>query len=248
MHNKLGTAGLVVAIVALVAALTGAAFAAGGLTKKQEKRVTAIAKKYAGKDGQNGAPGAPGAKGDTGAPGAAGKDGAQGPIGPVGPQGPIGPIGPQGPQGLEGPPGPFLDAVPAGKSLTGAFGIGPIALPDAPATAGTTKEFSFPIPLTLNGAGAGTLTVNWIKNDGTARIGSAANCPGSVTAPAANPGNLCVYNTLGEINIKSVSSGFVKNRYGWVTTVTFEKQTGTEGLAGAASGTWAATSAVPPTP
>ncbi len=87
VHNKLGTAGLVVAIVALVAALTGAAFAAGGLTKQQEKQVKKIAKKFAGKNGKNGAQGPAGpqgpkgdtgAKGDTGPAGAPGKDGEDG--------------------------------------------------------------------------------------------------------------------------------------------------------------------------
>ena len=78
MHDKLGTAGLFVAIAALVAALAGTALAAGGLTKQQEKQVTKIAKKYAGK---------PGAQG------------------PQGPQGPAGPAGAKGDPGAQGAPG-----------------------------------------------------------------------------------------------------------------------------------------------
>ena len=69
MHDKLGTAGLVVAIVALVFAMVGGAYAAGGLTKQQEKQVTKIAKKYAGK---------PGAQGPQGPQGPAGLVGAKG--------------------------------------------------------------------------------------------------------------------------------------------------------------------------
>jgi hypothetical protein len=72
IREPFGTAGLIVAVIALVLALTGAAFAAGKLTSTQKKEVEKIAKKFAGK---NGAPGAPGAQG---AAGANGKDGANG--------------------------------------------------------------------------------------------------------------------------------------------------------------------------
>jgi hypothetical protein len=70
-----GKAGLLVAILALVLATTGAAFAAAGLNSKQKKEVTKIAKKYAGK---NGAPGATGPAGTNGTNGTNGKDGAPG--------------------------------------------------------------------------------------------------------------------------------------------------------------------------
>jgi hypothetical protein len=81
IHNRLGTAGLVVAIVALVVAVAGTALAAGGLTKKQEKQVVKIAKKYAGKQGPQGPAGAPGGKGDPGAKGEKGDPGAPGKAG-----------------------------------------------------------------------------------------------------------------------------------------------------------------------
>ena len=52
LRSQFGTAGLVVAIVALIAALAGGAYAAsGGLTGKQKKEVTKIAKQNAGKPG-----------------------------------------------------------------------------------------------------------------------------------------------------------------------------------------------------
>ena len=76
IHQMLGTAGFVISIVALVAALGGGAYAAsGGLSGKQKKEVEKIAKKYAGKPG---AAGAAGAKGDTGTPGTPGTSGANG--------------------------------------------------------------------------------------------------------------------------------------------------------------------------
>jgi hypothetical protein len=86
IHKKLGTAGFIISIVALVAALGGGAYAAsGGLTGKQKKEVTKIAqteaKKYAGKPGVTGpqGPAGPaGAKGDTGGKGDNGAAGAAG--------------------------------------------------------------------------------------------------------------------------------------------------------------------------
>jgi hypothetical protein len=76
IREPFGTAGLIVACIALVAALGGTALAAkSALTGKQKKEVEKIAKKFAGKPG---APGAPGAQGNPGAAGAAGKDGTNG--------------------------------------------------------------------------------------------------------------------------------------------------------------------------
>ncbi len=74
--------GITIGVIALIFALTGAAFAAsGGLSGKQKKEVTAIAKKFAGKPGAPGANGAPGTAGAPGAKGAAGGAGSEGPAG-----------------------------------------------------------------------------------------------------------------------------------------------------------------------
>jgi hypothetical protein len=72
IREPFGTAGLVVACVALIAALGGTALAAAKLNSTQKKEVEKIAKKYAGK------PGAPGAQGPAGPAGGAGKDGSNG--------------------------------------------------------------------------------------------------------------------------------------------------------------------------
>lgn len=78
LREKLGPAGFTMAIIALVFALAGGAFAAsGGLTGRQKKEVKAIAKSFqgtgpqgpagpAGTNGTNGKDGAPGAKGENG--------------------------------------------------------------------------------------------------------------------------------------------------------------------------------------
>jgi len=88
LHQKLGTAGFVIAIVALIVALGGAAYAAlPGLNSKQKKEVKKIAKSLV-KPGAPGATGPAGAKGDTGAQGATGVNGEAGGTGPEGPPGP----------------------------------------------------------------------------------------------------------------------------------------------------------------
>src|SRR3954470_8164517 len=81
IHDKLGTAGLIIAVVALVAALAGTAFAAvPGLNSKQKKEVKKIAAKVAktGPQGPQGSQGAQGSKGDAGAAGSNGTNGANG--------------------------------------------------------------------------------------------------------------------------------------------------------------------------
>jgi hypothetical protein len=139
-HDRFGTAGVVIAVIALVAALGGTAVAAGGLTKAQEKQVTKIAKKYAGK------------------PGAAGKDGAAGPAGPAGPGGGKGDAGGKGATGAKGPTGGAGVAGTNGKTvLSGA------ANPtNAIGTQGdfyintTTDEIFGPKPSTAGAWGSGT--------------------------------------------------------------------------------------------
>jgi len=81
IHDRWGKAGVVLAVIALIAALTGTALAVkGGLTSKQKKEVAAIAKKYAkaGPEGIQGIPGLQGLKGDPGTNGTNGTNGANG--------------------------------------------------------------------------------------------------------------------------------------------------------------------------
>jgi Collagen triple helix repeat (20 copies) len=100
MHRKLreriGTAGLIVGILALIVALGGGAYAAssGG-----ESEATASAK------AKQGPPGPRGPRGKKGAPGAPGTQGPAGPQGPAGAQGPQGPAGATGKDGSPGSPG-----------------------------------------------------------------------------------------------------------------------------------------------
>lgn len=86
LRDQVGTAGLLVAVLALVFAMIGGAYAADNLG--DSGKATASAKKH--------------------------KKGKRGPRGKQGPAGPAGPLGPQGPAGIAGPAGANGDAGPQG--------------------------------------------------------------------------------------------------------------------------------------
>jgi hypothetical protein len=202
MHQKLGTAGFVVAIVALVVALTGAAFAAGGLTKQQEKQVKKIAKKYAGKPGppgKQGAPGAQGSKGDKGDPGAPGKDGANGTNGTN---------GTNGEDGMCTAGNPACE-LPSGSELVGAWstsgGLGKEEHPDISLTPISFNVRVSPAPKALWDYQPTTgVDVAILLKDGAAEVYAPNGvdpehsfgvfCPGTPDTPEAEPGYLCIYN------------------------------------------------------
>jgi hypothetical protein len=115
IREPFGKAGLTVAILALVFAMVGGAYAAsGGLTGKQKKEVEKIAKKYAGKTGPAGSQGPAGPAGAKGDTGTNGKDGTNGTNGKE---------GPEGKQGKDGTTG-FTETLPSGETETGSEGSG----------------------------------------------------------------------------------------------------------------------------
>jgi hypothetical protein len=135
LHQRLGTAGLIVAVVALVAALGGTAFAAAKLNSTQKKEVEKIAKRVS-------KPGPPGPAGPAGAAGPAGPAGPKGAEGPKGGEGVKGPTGPSGPTGLEGQAGKFeFSTLPEGASEYGSWLVG-----EASPSFGR-GVITFPIPL-----------------------------------------------------------------------------------------------------
>ena len=148
---------MIVAIVAVVLALTGGAFAAQKLIDGSQikngsiaaAKLTAQAKRQLegergpkGAKGEKGAPGATGAAGPQGSKGDKGDAGAQGPAGPKGDAGATGPQGPKGDTGDVGPAGPKGDAgAPGPQGPKGDTGdVGP-AGPEGPAgPAGSDAE------------------------------------------------------------------------------------------------------------
>jgi hypothetical protein len=213
IREPFGTAGLIVACVALIAALGGTALAAkGALTGKQKKEVEKIAKKFAGK------PGAPGAPGPVG---------PQGAVGPKGDKGDAGQNGTNGTNGTNGEAGMCSEAKPectlaSGGMLTGVFSA---ANPSPEKLEGKTLEpgvgyvlssISFPVRVspaptvvysyTLSGFHLGREVVAGdvrifgpnpepntqpeVEEDEQAYL---AACPGSASEPLAEPGFLCIY-------------------------------------------------------
>lgn len=208
LREPFGKAGLIVAVIALVAALVGGAYAANsatdsakrhhkkknnaGLNSKQKKQVRNIAKTEAKKVG--GSEGPAGPQGPAGPAGANGNDGQNGSNGSQGPKGDKGDTGPQGPQGDPGEDGTFE---PSGFTQTGVWSPPgdpeEEGYPQAPEGA-SFVPISFPIPL----ESAPELVVVKSEEDK-----SAEGCPNEVSvsgnlvgSPEADPGKLCVYVTL----------------------------------------------------
>lgn len=206
LREPFGKAGLTVAIVALVFAMVGGAFAAGALTGKQKKEVAKIAtkeaKKFAnsnpGAPGANGTNGTPGAKGDTGSAGTNGTNGAPGtsvtntslakgsvPCPEGGAEFKVG--AGAATKACNGTTG-FTDTLPSGKTETGA-----VALYDSKPGFEQAIAISFSIPLAAPAGGekAFVLTAKEIEEE--EGPGIEAGCTGTAKSPTAPPGILCVY-------------------------------------------------------
>ncbi|HEY3552991.1 MAG TPA: collagen-like protein [Solirubrobacterales bacterium] len=240
IHNKLGTAGLVVAIVALVAALAGTAFASlPGLNSKQKKEVKKIAKKLV-KVGPQGPQGAPGATGATGAPG---KEGAAGTAGQNGSDGEAGACSNSKPQCV----------LPPGATLTGTWsfsGRGSQVIETE--VGGTTNSYeigdrrefvniSYPLRVVPQPRDF-IVATNWIGENEP----STAQCPGSYSEPKAAPGELCIYAqeivNAGE-NTTHEPEGFTHTDR--TSGEVFNFKLNEEGLFARGYGTWAVTARCP---
>ncbi|MFL5834496.1 MAG: hypothetical protein ACJ76B_11040 [Solirubrobacterales bacterium] len=191
IHEKLGTAGFVIAIVALIAALGGTALAAmPGLNAKQKKEVKKIAKSFQGK-GPTGPAGPAGPQGSKGDAGAAGKEG---------PQGETGPEGDQGPQGNPGENGACSNAnptcdLPPGATVTGNWGfVAPARATGSSGDEVAVATLDYPLKAPFTGDPP---EVRWVGQDFWLEPGDdpwdTVNCPGTPEDPEAEPGFLCIY-------------------------------------------------------
>jgi Collagen triple helix repeat (20 copies) len=154
-----------VAVVALVFAMTGGAFAAKDYATGQ-----ATTSKQKTKRGPKGPKGPKGARG------------AQG---PQGLQGPKGDTGAQGPKGDTGDPWTAGGVLPSGKSLGGTWlaGIG-AELAAGKGAGGASISFGIPLPVAPEII---------IVKQGKEGEEHAAECPGNLGVPLAAPGKLCLY-------------------------------------------------------
>jgi hypothetical protein len=227
LHQRLGTAGFIISIVALVAALGGGAYAAsGGLTGKQKKEVEKIAKQYAGKPGKNGAPGATGATGPAGAAGTAGSKGDTGATGTAGATG----TGTAGPAGAPGANGKSVEVGVATSGETGECEAGGITveLEGEPLTkeaicngetgftetlpSGKTETGIWSVLSEEEGGGAQSVVPLSFSIPLAAPLNSAhvvflkagetsaGKCTGTAHSPTAEKGYLCVYTLFGALS------------------------------------------------
>jgi hypothetical protein len=97
-----------------------------------------------------------------------------------GPRGPQGARGEQGLPGAQGPPGPFPGSLPSRSTVRGAYSVAGTA---AAGNAFFSDAISFGFVL------ASAPTPHFIPLAGP----TSPDCPGTVAAPQANPGHLCIY-------------------------------------------------------
>jgi hypothetical protein len=99
-------------------------------------------------------------------------------------QGPTGPRGTQGPQGNAGPPGPATGTASSGLTQRGVFNL------EALEGAGDFFGASISFPLELASAPKPVVVPAGGPNP------DPAHCPGTVDAPSAAPGYLCLYDAF----------------------------------------------------
>ncbi len=194
VKKRAGTAGLITALVALVLAMGGGAYAAKNVViTKLSQIAPSVQKKLKGKQGPAGPAGPQGAAGSAGAKG------------DTGPRGPEGPKGPEGPEGEQGPPGPTETTLPSGKTLTGTWAFNEINL------SAIWANVSFPLRLPTDIPG--NAGVEYVPVGDTTN----PNCPGTVSDPKALAGHVCMYEAqlsnatdTGGLLLSDGTSGFIR--------------------------------------
>ncbi|HWO82795.1 MAG TPA: collagen-like protein [Solirubrobacterales bacterium] len=193
IHNRLGTAGFVVAIVALIAAFAGTAFAAvDTLSSVEKKEVKKIAKKFAGKPGAQGLQGpkgSPGQKGDPGQPGTDGTDGTNGENGACSVKNPV-------------------CEIPTGATITGVWGFSTVGDKFGYAQA------SFPLRLPEE-------PFEVVRVPAGEPAGAFPECPGTSQDPQAKAGFICFYYAARE-NIQKINSFITDDNFHSGFLVEFE--------------------------
>ncbi len=206
LREHLGGAGLIVAVVALVAALSGGAIAANGGAGDGKATASAKAKKGprgpkgpkgdTGAAGPAGPAGPAGAKGDTGAAGSNGTNGTNGAAGATGPTGKTGTTGVTGPTGPSCPEGNCY--LPSKATSTGTWSV-----TFASSEGITSIPFVLPLKAPLDAEHVKKVTGPEEKCDnGVAPPPSAAN-------PEADPGYLCVFTIAVEPSGEIITGGII---------------------------------------
>ena len=212
LHQRLGTAGFVLSIVALIAAMAGGAYAAGGLSSAEKKQITKESKKFSKKFSKQFATQGP--AGPAGATGPAGAKGADGTSGTNGTNGTNGTAGADGEDGACSAGDPVC-SLPSGATLMGAWGASGGEDDTSLAAISFTLAVS-PAPVALYPREVSGFKLGRIIEDGagTKFFGPASEvlseqdaiedeeayedaCPGTADEPKAAPGILCIYEAAG---------------------------------------------------
>lgn len=208
LRNRFGAPGII-AVVALVFAMVGGAYAAKKYVITSTSQIKpSVLKALKGAAGAPGATGAAGAKGDAGANGSNGTNGTNG-VSVTSQPATVGecPAGGtkftsasgtgkacNGEDGAQGDPWVPNNTLPPGATLTGAWTFGK--------TTGAQQVYvpiSFPIPLA---AALDENHVHFIEKNGKETIFDGVtpfvekvptDCLGTPAAPSAKPGHLCIY-------------------------------------------------------
>lgn len=217
LTEPFGKAGLTVAVLALVMALVGGAYAAGGFTKSQEKQITKIAKKYAGKPGATGPAGTAGTNGTNGTNGKNGTNGTSGESVKIAsasheecPEGGSKfTIGAEKGKACNGSPWTAGGTLPKGKTETGtwSFSIEANGKEEASSEGEARVPISFPIPLA---APLEAPRVHFVTLLEIFQHEVPAECGENPEKPEAAEGNLCVYgqpsNTKPAVEIQNLGN------------------------------------------
>lgn len=189
----------VIAVFALVFAMSGGAYAAKKFLITSKGQISPkVLKSLKGATGAAGATGAKGANGVAGPAGPAGAPGPQGPAGAKGENGTNGKDGIEGKKGEQGIPGTtgFTNTLPSGRTETGTWS----AIQENE-NIGALVPISFSIPLPEG------LDATHVHAEGEANFEEA--CPGSAEAPKAAAGNFCIYVGLEqELAVASIRTPF----------------------------------------
>lgn len=218
LRSRLGIPG-VIAIVALVFAMVGGAWAAKKYVITSTGQIKpSVLKQLTGKTGPAGAQGAQGVPGPQGPAGAKGSDGAAGAVGttgatgavgatgpkgatglaglagetgPTGPSGTAGAAGATGPTGPEGSPWTAGGTLPTGKTETGSWSFGKVTAAAVPPEFPPFEESMY-VPISFPiplPAGLAEPNVHFLE----AGDAATTECPGSPANPQAASGHLCIY-------------------------------------------------------
>jgi collagen triple helix repeat protein len=197
IRTKPGYSHVAVAIaVALV--MSGGAYAAKKYVITSIKQIKpSVVAQLKGKAGPAGPQGAVGSTGKDGLPGAEGKQGTQGTQGIQ---------GIEGKEGREGSPWTAGGVLPSGKSLKGEWSVVATA---KEATNQFANSVSFALPL-ASAPATHFIRIGEGENEEESKWAPAikeGKCKGSVTAPEASPGNLCVFAQEEENSVQELTIG-----------------------------------------